>query len=350
MTDKKPRARRTKRKETSASLLLEALKFLKPCQSKSGPPEQQFCQISNGWVVASNEMLTIGTKIEEPLNCCPHSFQLIDALSRVDDDLAITQLEATALAVTAGGFRALVQCLPTGSVPLSAPDAAHYVLTDDLKPALAAAAILAGNEARPEIAPVLLQAQTCVGTNGFAIVEHYHGIDLPPNILLPKAAAVLVAKCGKGLARFGFSQSSFTFWFEDESFIKTQLYSGNYVNYNNSFKDADYSKLYNAPEEFFKALEYLKPFCDGAVYFKNGKVATSLNEGKASTYELPFLPDDMGFNSELLLQLQDYIKRFYFDKEKRKLHFCSDKSRGALMGLDITPVMPAPVEDDDIPF
>lgn len=363
MTDKKPRARRKKRVETPASLLVEALKFLKPCQSKSGTPEQQFCTIRDGWAIATNEVLTIGTRVEEPLNCCPQTFQLIDALSRVDGDLAMTQITEEVLAVTAGSFRALVQCLPTGVIACGQPDPAEFVLSDALKPALAAAALLAGNEARPEIAPVLLQAQTAVGTNGFAVIEHWHGIDLPPNILLPKAAALAVAKCGKTLAKFGFSQSSFTFWFEDESFIKTQLYGGAFANYNKAFEGVDYSAFYEAPEEFFKALEYVRPFAkEDKVIFKQGKVCSSFIEGEASTYELPFLPEGMGFNAGFILQFRDYIEKVQFVKEKGIMYFTSQAARGGVMGLQYgVTAAPKPQQsverhieengfDDDIPF
>lgn len=327
------RGRKAKLKETPASLLLEAVKFLKPAQAKTGTPQQQFCIACNNWVIATNEILTIGCKIQEDLNATVHTYQLEEALKKVESDLAITQVSETALAITSGDFKALVPCLPTGSFEIAPPDEACAVVSDALKPALEAAALLV-NENSPEtkFAAVLLQAGSCVGTNGAALVEYWHGIDLPPNLLLPRQAAQAVSKCKKTLTGFGFSETSATFWFEDESFIKTQLYKGDYANYKFVFKNADYSKLQDVPEEFFKAVEYLKPFSKlGNLYFENGFMSSDSNEGEASTYKMPFLPEGAIFSCEYLLTLKPYFKQFYFSDNEKCVYFNTDVSRGKLM-------------------
>lgn len=90
---KKPRARRKKSDTLNpAASLLAALKFVAVAQKKAGTVQQQFGVISGNWAAASNGVLTVATKVEEDLSACPHTYQLIDALSKVGEELSITQL------------------------------------------------------------------------------------------------------------------------------------------------------------------------------------------------------------------------------------------------------------------
>jgi hypothetical protein len=104
----KHRARRPKATANPAASLLAALKFVAVAQKKAGTVQQQFGMISGNWAAASNGVLTVATKVEEDLVACPHTLQFIDALSKVGEELSITQLTANALAVSSGAFRALV--------------------------------------------------------------------------------------------------------------------------------------------------------------------------------------------------------------------------------------------------
>ena len=120
---KKHRARRAKTTAVNpAASLLAALKFVAVAQKKAGTVQQQFGVISGNWAAASNGVLTVATKVEEDLSACPHTYQLIDALSKVGEELAITQLSPTSLAVVSGAFRALIPCVGFGDVGITGPD------------------------------------------------------------------------------------------------------------------------------------------------------------------------------------------------------------------------------------
>ena len=126
---KKPRARRQaaagKKKAkgpSPAASLLAALKFVAIAQKKAGPTNVQFGHIAHNWAAASDGVLTVAHPIEEDLVACPHTLQFIDALSKVGEELSITQLTANALAVSSGAFRALVPCVGFDDVPITAPD------------------------------------------------------------------------------------------------------------------------------------------------------------------------------------------------------------------------------------
>jgi hypothetical protein len=337
---KKTRARRKAAEEIAAvnpaAKLAAALKFLLPAQKKIGPTGLQFANLCGHYACASDGIRTIATPIDEDLTACPHTHQFIEALSNVGSELAITQLSAQALSVASGRFRALVACVEPNEVPISAPDACIAVIDDRIKAALAAVGVLATDGAPDAIkAAVLLQANTAVATNGFALMEYWHGIDLPPGLLIPKLSAVAIAKADKKLTGFGFSQTSATFWYEDGSFIKTQLYGETFPNYS-IFFNVEGLEARPLPDEFFKAVKAMEPFSEnGVLYFANGTIHSSAREAQASTFKVEGIPESMGFNAKYLLSLEDHFKLAHFDQSNRKVVFFNAEStvRGVLMGV-----------------
>lgn len=328
----KPRARR-KIEGNPAASLIAALKFIEPAQKKVGTPQQQFSMMLNHWLVASNGVLTIGTKIEEDLQAFPHTLQLLDALSKVSGDLTIGQINEGCMSVTSGAFNALIPCAaPFDILP---PDPQIAVINDRIRDALDSVQVLATDGAPDAVcAAVLLQGQTAVATNRHAIIEHFHGVDLPPNLLLPKASVQAIVKTKKPLTGFGFSESSATFYFDDGSFIKTQLYKENYP---------DYQRLLNVPtnafplpQGFFSAVHAIESFSEnGQVFFKKGVMHSHPDSGKATTYKVEGLSDDMGFNSKYLIMLELGIKTADFQPLQRKMFFFGNDCRGCIMGLDV---------------
>lgn len=334
----KQRARR-KPSDTAgnpSAKLIEALQFVAMAQAKSGPVETQFCLLTNKWAVASNGFLTIGAKIEEDLEVCPNTLQLIEALKlAVDGDQVIAHESPSVLSVRAGAFAGLVACVDRNSLPdPSAPDGQCALVDSRLTDALDAVQFLAMDESPDAFkASVLLRAGSAVATDGSMMLEYWHGIDLPPNLMVPRKAVQAIVKCKKVPVGFGYSPSSITIWFEDDSFIKTQLYSGNYPD-----TDKLYPQTVNAwplPEGFFKAVHVIANFSeDGQVIFNNGKVASSLQESVASTFKIEGLAEEMAFRAKYLIDAQLYMKTAHFDSEKGRVIFFGDNCRGIIMGLN----------------
>ena len=357
---KSPRQRATKKKATSfepnpADSLLSALKFISVAQKKVGPPEAQFCKISHNWACASDGILTVAHPIEEDLTACPQTLLFIEALGKVKSDLSIAQINERNIVVNSGNFRGLIPCVSENEISITAPDPQIVPLNNDIKTALSSVLILA-TEGAPvaTYATVLLQANSAVSTNGAAMLEYWHGIDLPPGMLLPKAAAVAIAKSPYDLTGFGYSGPSATFYFSNGSFIKTQLYGEKYPNYNHLL-ECDMTDLVDIPADFFVGIKALSYFSkEGNVFFKDGKLMSNEYSNEASSYTFEGLPDDMGFNIKYLQQVEHAFKKAKFDKEGMKVHFFDDNVRGALMGLrmsNISETRATDVTDDsDLPF
>jgi len=353
---KKHRARRKAQSPvTPAKSLLNALKFLKPVQKKTGTTQQQFCMITGNWAAASDGVMTIATKVEEDLTACPQTTQFEEALKKTGDDLSISQLSQTSISVVSGAFRALVPCVPFDQLSISAPDEPCAEIDDRIKDAFAMLAPLA-TEGAPNAAyaSVLLQSGSAVATNGHVLAEYWHGIDLPPGLLVPKAAVAAIVKAGKPLARFGYSGPSATFWFDDDSFIKTQLYGERFPNYAPLF-ECEGLNPWPVPEEFFQAVKSIQAFTrNGVVYFEEGKLASNELENEASTYIIEGLPEGMGFNSKYLLMVEKAFEKVHFEESSNKAFFFGDNVRGIVMGVERHTQTEGPTDvdtfEDDIPF
>jgi len=345
---KRQRGRGRQKKVTPASDLLEAIKFIKPCQRKTGTVVQRHCCIQGGWIGASDGIVMIATKIEEGLAACPQTLQLEEALKQVGSELSITQLSEHSLAVVSGDFKAVIPCVTADQIQMTPPDPEIAVIDDRIKLALMICNPLVTEGAeRAEYASALLQSGTAVATNGHAIVEYHHGIDLPPNVLIPKAAIKAILNGKKSLRGFGYSGQSATFWFEDDSFVKTQLYGEQYPNYKTLFKQPiTEAKLIEIPNEFFKAVKTIDKFTkSGIVYFENGKLASNELETEASTYELAELPNGHRFNSKNLLLVKDAFDKVQFFVQENGMSqafFFGKNCRGLVLGIEASP--------DEIPF
>lgn len=331
------RGRKAAAKDLSnpAAKLIAALKFVGMAQEKIGPVHVQHCILRNHWAVGFNEVLTIGTKIEEDLDVCPHTFQFLDALSKAHGEQVIAQESDALLSVQAGDFRALVACADPTVVQIGAPDTCIAAIDDRVSSALDHVACLAIDGApNANHAAILLQAGSAVATNGHALLEYWHGTDLPPGLLIPKKSAQAIVKAKKPLVGFGYSQTSATFWFEDGSFIKTQLFENNYPNYKHVL-DVPLNP-WPMPAGFFTAVHAIESFSEnGVVYFDKGVMASSMSEHRATTYKVEGLTEDMAFDSKYLILLEAYFKTAHFDPKGGKVLFFGEGCRGALAGIDL---------------
>ncbi len=328
---RKPAAEKNK----IASNLLEALKFISVAQHSDGTPMQTHCRIADGTVTGFDGGILAGHYIDETLNICPHTATLITALSKCADSISITQLDSGRLSIKSGKFRALVPCLNFDDIPAMQPDSPCAALTDDLKTALAACVPLAHDDAQePFMCAVLLQANTAVSTNRHVIIEAWHGIDLPPNILLPKSSALAIAKSSKSLKSFGYSANSATFFFQDDSFIKTQLYIDKFPAYENLLNLE--SNPWPLPAGFYEALETVNPFVeDSKVYFFDDKISSSVDPLNGTTYDIEGLKNGLIFNIEYLKLIRPHLHKIHFDVNERGLAlFFGENVRGGIMKIN----------------
>src|ERR1051326_2693880 len=120
----------------------------------------------DNWMTASNQVISMGERIKEDLNCCPNALLLREALSKCGQSISITQLE-NKLSIKSEKFRALVPCVPPENLTRIEPDPPIAQLDGRLAASLSAlAGVALDDENRIELASVLILDGCVTATDG----------------------------------------------------------------------------------------------------------------------------------------------------------------------------------------
>ena len=333
------RAPKKLKAKSNASSLIAALQFVSIAQKDKGSTFQTHCQIANNQIVAFDGNLSAGHYVEDELTACPQTKVLKEALLKCGQALSITQLDNKRLAIKSDKFSAFVPCF-TDEMPLIVPDLPVAPIDDRLKTGFEVVGLLAKEGAeRVVLASILLNANSMIGTNGHIVVEYWHGINLPCGLVLPKSFISAILKTDKTLSQFGFSSSyidnkiqyhSLTFYFSDNSWIKTQLY-------NEDWPDTEKilglnSNAWLLPESFFDAINILASLAsENRFYFFPDVIKTSLDETAGASYEVEGLLGGKTFSAEYLKLLCGFAKCFDFTTYDDKALFFGENIRGAII-------------------
>lgn len=217
-----------------------------------------------------NRIVAAGARIEEDMEAAPRLDMFKLALETCGPSFRLIQLSPENLLVSAGEFKAYIPCLPAERLIEPIPDAPCAVVTDDVTRALRVVGTLADVKGKTVLeSAVQLNAGSAVATDNHIMLEAWHGIDLPNGMLIPKQAIQVLAKIKKVLVNMGFSRTSATFWFEDGSWMRTNIFNEGYPNVGSILR-------YNGeprpvPSELFSAAKQIAPFSlMGEVFIKNG--------------------------------------------------------------------------------
>jgi hypothetical protein len=334
-------ARGRKREATSqAANLVKALNFVKVGTSEV-EEYMKFVRLQNNFAITFNGQISAGHPIAEELSVCPQLDKLLHALNRCGSSLVISETPTRQLSVKGDKLRAIIQCHST-ALPDSAPDQPCAVIDDRIKDALRVCGTLASEAGQRVIeASLLLEANVCTGTNGAAILQYWHGIDLPPQIVLPKVFCEAVAGVDSKLTGFGFKWSddlskvsSVTFWFDGGAWIKTQCYADRWP---------DVSKVLNVESSptdvltgLVEAIEAVSHFNDdGYVVFREGKVCSHEVEDVGAEYEVAGLQGGKKFAGKLAKQVMPFVKRIDLATYHDRAIIFGDNVRGAIMCVDV---------------
>lgn len=323
---------RGKRKPKEESSLLTALKFVASAQRAIGAIEQTHCIMVAGWVMASNSILSAAHALTEDIQACPHTLTLVEALERAPGPVNLTMLDANRLSVRAGEFQAVIPCQDRAALPVPNPDVPVALCDERLRAALTCAGTLAVEGADKVInASVQMRNQSVIASNGTTILEAWHGIEMPPLQIVPKTFITAINKTKKNLTRFGCSPDSFTVWFEDGNWLKTQCYA-------NTTELPDLDKFLNVPTNpvavpkgMFETIKRLEPFSeDGQVHFTPDGLRVSSGMTFA-TDNCKGLPSGISFSIKNMLLIAPYAKTIHFNVANGITIFFGENVRGAIV-------------------
>lgn len=314
------------------STLLSALRFCGLVTKDVGPINETHICLGANWACAYNGTIAAGHPITEDIYACPHSRLIIEALGKCTDQISLTQLDANKLSIKSGKFKAIVPCIDPTLLHIAAPDPPIALIDDRFKEGLSIVGILANDSAQlVYLASILMNGYSLISTNGKVVIEYWHGIDLPSNIALPKALVDPLTKTSKKLAKFGFSQSSVTFYFDDESWIRSQLYAQQWPDISPVLDRA--SNAWPVSGDFWKALEALAGFTEtGFVYFDAGVLRSHDNAAQGASYEVAGLPKGPIFPAKHLAMIRPYAQRIDWLMDNG-LMFYGENIRGCIAGI-----------------
>lgn len=321
-----------------AAKLITALDFVSAAQKDTGQGAfQTHVRLAGRQAIASDGILGAGHPIDEDLSCCPHTVQLKVALQKCGASLSITETENGRLAIAGEKLKAFVPCMPPEGMAPMDPDPNLYPIPDTVRAALGLAALWTreGGERVLESA-VLLAANSCYGTNGHALIEAWHGVNMP-ELIVPRAFIVAINKVTAPVIGFGFSPSTLTFHFEGGAWIKTQLYVDGFPASAKTLPDAGVAPM-PIPDGLLAAVEAVAHFNErGHVSLMPGMVRSEwdMSNTDAATYDVEQLapPHVLTLDAKLVLAVKDHIKAVDMTSARDRMFFFGGTVRGVIMSI-----------------
>lgn len=296
----------------ASNKLLEAINFLACITSEEGTPYETHILLSNKTAIAYNDVLTAGILIEEDIFAAPYNATFKQALSKCEENYTLV-IDGKKIVLKSGKFKANIPCIDPNLLSSRFPDAPVAQIDDRLKAALACIDVIKiENGQRVELLSFLLNGQSVISTDGKILIEYWHGIDLP-TLTIPRILIPVITNNSKKLASFGFSQTSVTFYFEDNSWVKSQLYSAEYPLETVQTILGKSSNPSAIPPDFFKALDAVAGFSNtGTVYFHRDKLCSHKIEEAGATHEVIGLPNGPVYSFKYLAMLKGLAEKVDF--------------------------------------
>ena len=336
-----PRKSPGSKSEPNKSSLLTAIEFCSVVSEKLGAPYETHIGLRNNWAIAFNGIVAAGSPISEDITCYAHTMLLAEALSKCDDNFSLTQLDNGRLSIKSGKFKAVVPCLDPALMQTALPDPQIVGITNAFKEAVEAVGVLASENAQHILtASVLMNGPSVISTNRVMIMEFWHGLDLPPNVPLPKQFVAALAKQKKNLTGFGYSNCSATFYFDDGCWLRTQLYNDEWPDVSSILNRE--ANLWTIDTGFFKALDAIEPFSeDGNVYSELNLLRSHADEGVGASYECAGIPKGFVYPIKQLKIIKPFVKKIDWmasgiADSTYCLVFQGDVSRGVISGRQRT--------------
>lgn len=334
--------RRQPKELSETEKLVKAIEFLAVAQKDPeknkdlGLTYQAHMALQQSTAVAFDGVLAAGTFVDfGDVRSAPQTFKLLAALKRCKTQYSVTQAENGELIVRSGAFRAAIAAMPLQDLATLNiyPDQPIVAVDDRLKVAFALLnPLLVENTQYVVTSSLMLTNGVVKATDRALLVEYWHGLQLsqtPIALVIPKTAVTAVAKTTKKLTSLGFSQQSVTFWFEDNSWIRSQLHTEPYPNTDGIFGFAPVCS--ELPKKLKEAVEAVAPFSvDNNVYLNQNEVASHVDNATGATHDCKGLAGGWIFNIKRLLDVLNFATHADWTSSKIGVYFQADNIRAML--------------------
>jgi hypothetical protein len=327
-----------KREKEQEIDLLAALRFVSVAQTAEGKsPYMMHCAFRENEVVAFNGILTAGFPVIESLAGCPHTFKLIAALSQVRGAYSMVLLDTLQLSVRSDRFSALVPCIKAEMIDQVRGDGPNiYPLGNSFKNAAEMAGAYCTDGATTVVgAAILTQQWSLMGSNGTSgFIEALTGWEMPSGLVIPKSFVNAAAKINMDISGFSFSEGSFTLYFENGAWLKTQLYQESYPKIERASDFMNNATPVAIPAELWTAIAAVAPHSPNKqLFFANNQVRSHPTKIEGAQHECDGLPFVCALSLKVLLPVRDMMVKADWTTHNDMVVFYGDQVRGLLMKI-----------------
>lgn len=330
---------RKPKQTTQAAALVEALNFASIATKNDGVigSAAKHVRLIGKQVVAYDGQMSAGHPIAEELTLCPQIDQLSKALSKTGKTLTISETATGRLSIKGEKLQAYVPCAQAHDLPQAFADQAIAPADDRIKAAFKCCGTLASEaDSRLVAASLLLRGGDCTGTNGAAILQYWHGVDLPPAMVLPKVFCAAVAAAKPHIVGFGASfnngkVSSVTFHFEGGAWLKSACYADEWPDIEKLWLQPNYVEV---PKDLFEAIDAVDDFHEaGHVTFANNAVQSHASPDIGAQYAVPGLQAGKTFAGKLMKQVAPFASLIDLNTYDDRAFFMGGEQANPVRGI-----------------
>jgi len=313
--------------------MLKELQFVQGAVAKKDfQPALTHFHIKNGKVQGYNGVLTLCSPIAIDLDVTPNAVQLTKALRGCSSTIALSITAGGRLVVKSGTFKAYIDCY-TGGFPEITPSGEKITIPTPILPALKVLhPCIAEDASRQWARGILFRGSSLFTTNNVLLIEYYLGTPWPYEMNLPIETVAELLRIGEEPEHLLVEEKALTFCYSGDRWLRTQLYTSQWP---------DVSKLLEGdmpttPLPFCSQdLTPLAHFLDdgGRVYFQDGVLATSKEDGVGARVEIPTLVAGGIFNYEMLQLALERATHFDFSTYPKPCKMVGKNLRGVIMGM-----------------
>lgn len=319
--------------------MLEALKFVKGAIAKKDfQPALTHFRIGDGQVLGYNGTLALAGPIPLEITALPKALPFVKAIERCTDETTVVHLSesGTKLGLKSGRFKAYIDCMDdVSALENIKPEGSEVSIGGNLIEALHVLEPFISNDAsRPWSNGILLRGCSAFATNNIIVAEYWLGEQVP-EVNLPASAVTELIRINEEPEKILIGERSMTFFFEGQRWMRTQLLSTEWPDLRpvlDAVTDMDYVAI---PEDFFETVETLAPFVgeEGRLYFREGEIRTSPNEGEGASCDIEGLPAVGAFHHKQLALLEARATVIDFTKHPKPCPFQGEMLRGVILGM-----------------
>jgi len=171
------------------------------------------------------------------------------------------------------------------------------------------------------------------------MLQFWHGIaSLPPGTVLPQIFTKAVSSVKYKITGFGASwngqfATSFTIYFENGAWLKTQCYEERWQEFAHILDvQTNPVTVYSG---LFDAIAAVEPFCEEseAIFFVEDGVQSHANPELGAVYPVKDLPGGKVFNARLIKQVAPYVATIDLQSSEDRAFFFGANVRGVFMAM-----------------